>query len=127
MRAQLRKPFPDQAPDVARLDFATLAAWRNECGLQRMLAPAWTLNGFRWRRANVRTGREYTARLLAHTGVTPGVCDQCQTRPATQHVAYQPMEDPRFAHYCGVCGPNMPPGWLVVAQANLRPTASTES
>ena len=65
-----------------------------------------------------RASREYTARLLAHTGVIPGLCDQCQTRPITAHVAYKPMEAPRFAHYCDSCAPGMPHGWLSVTAFN---------
>lgn len=124
VRAKIRKAFPPQAPDISRMDFETLAAWHKECGLQRMVASAWTLEGYRWRRAASRASREYTARLLAHTGVIPGLCDQCQTRPITAHVAYKPMEAPRFAHYCDSCAPGMPPGWLSVTAFNRSPAVS---
>ena len=124
MRAKLRKSFPASAPDIATFDFAALAAWHSECGLQRMLAPMWTPARYRWRRAHTRAQREYSARLLAHRGAGAGQCDQCQTRPASMHVAYQPMEAPRFAHYCGTCGPGMPPGWMFIAQLDRQPTQS---
>ena len=118
VRAQMRKSFPPRAPNVAQLDFATLAAWHHECGQQCMVASTWTRDGFRWRRAARRSSHEYSVRLLAHTGVTPGVCDQCQIRAVTHHVAYKPMDAPRFAHFCGTCAPNTPPGWLAVTAFN---------
>ena len=127
VRMQMRKPFPLRAPNVAEVDFATLAAWHRECGQQRMLASAWTLNGFRWRRAARRVSHEYSTRLLSHTGVTPGVCDQCQMHSVTHHVAYEPMEAPRFAHFCGTCAPNMPPGWMAVAMFNVSQKVNAAS
>ena len=105
----------NKTPDISQLDFVALAAWDQECTRQRFLTSAWTLKGFRWRRAATRADQEYTNRLLAHTSATPGLCDQCQTRAVTTHVAYQPKDAPRFAHYCGLCAPGMPTGWLVVA------------
>ena len=120
VRTKMRKSFPHHAPDVSRVDFATLAAWYGECSQQRMVASAWTLDGFRWRRAASSVSREYTARLLAHTGAAPNVCDQCQSGPVTTHVAYQPMEAPRFSHYCAACAPNAAPGWLAVTTFNTK-------
>ena len=119
-RAKMRKSFPRHAPDIARVDCARVAAWSGECSQQRMVASTWNLDGFRWRRAARRVSREYTTRLLAHTGVTPGVCDQCQSRAVSSHVAYLPMEAPRFAHYCDVCAANAAPGWLAVATFNTK-------
>ncbi len=110
----MRKAFPSHPLDVSRADFATLAAWYDECAQQRMAASVWTLAGIQWRRAASLASREYTTRLLAHTGVRRGVCDQCQTNPVTTHVAYQPITEPHFAHFCAACAPNAAPGWLTV-------------
>ena len=62
--------------------------------------------------------------VLAHAEVTAGICDECQTRPATTHVAYQPQEAPRFAHYCEQCSQRMPNGWLVVTSFGKPAKAS---
>lgn len=113
--AKLRKTFPQEKPDVAHFDFPTLAAWHKECLLQRAITSTWTRNGRRWRRAAIQTDAEYTKRLLTHPSASPGMCDACQMRTPTTHVAYQPMEAPRFAHYCETCLPNMPVGWMCIS------------
>lgn len=124
MRAAMRKPFPAVLPDVTQLDFAALAVWSSECNQQMGLASKWTPARYRWRRAATRVGREYHARLLAHLGKVPGRCDQCQTQQPSMHIAYPPMEMPRFAHFCATCGPDMPPGWMCIAEFGTRTTSS---
>lgn len=112
-RAALRKPFPRPAPSPDSLDTAALAGWIRECTLQRVFAPAWSLDGFRWRRASRRASLEFTARVLSDAGPPPAMCEHCHAQVATRHIVYE-QDAPRFAHYCSACGPSMPHGWMVV-------------
>lgn len=116
-RAQLRKPFPFRAPKVSSMDFATLAEWEDECGRQAMVTSAFTLSGVRWRIARQRAHWEWFRRITTHVGPTPGLCDYCQTRPATVHTASGSRAAPRFEHTCAECDSQATNGWMSIAFA----------
>lgn len=124
MRKQLRKPFPNVSPDISAMNFGTLHAWKDECMRQEMAAFRLSFDRYRWRRELMRASDEFSKRVLAHKGPKPDFCDNCGTRPVSNHVAYDTPDVPRFAHYCSTCSPSMPLGWMSMVVMEIERTGS---
>jgi hypothetical protein len=113
------------APIPSELTDAELVGRAQASALAYARSPRWSFARWRNRRAHLRAHRALSERLRTHVGPVPGRCDHCAERAPTSHVIYPPDSAPRFAHYCSVCAPSMPPGWFVSsAHTSRTPRAS---